>query len=133
MRAEKVIHSLLNGAAGVSALVADRIYPSPLPQGVTLPALAVEHISTVDLPTIDAAAPYALVQSRIEVTALAKDYPTQKSLIEAVRQACQFESGVIAGVTVVVVLRDGVGPDLRDDDMQVFSQSIDFRVVYHES
>lgn len=133
MRGEKVITALLNAASGVTALVGTRIYPPPLPQGVALPALAVEHISTVDLPTIDANAGYNLVQTRIEVTALAKDYPTQKLLIEQVRQAITFQRGTVAGVQVISILRGLVGPDLRDDDMQLFTQSIDFLVTLRES
>lgn len=133
MRAEKVITALLNAASGVTALVSDRIYPPPLPQGVALPAVSVEHISTVDLPTIDANAGYNLVQTRIEVTAIAKDYPTQKALLEQVRTAITFQRGTIAGVQVVSILRGSVGPDIRDDDMQLFTQSIDFLVTLRES
>jgi Flp pilus assembly protein CpaB len=133
MRAEKAIHSLLTAASGVTALVGTRIYPPPLPQNVALPAIAVEHISTVDVATIDANAGYNLVRSRIEVTVLAKDYATQKALIEAVRLALTYQRGTFAGVNVASILRDSVGPDLRDDDMQVFSQSIDFIVTLSES
>ena len=132
MRAEKVIRTLLMNASGVTALVSTRCYPPPLPQGVAFPALAVEHISTTPLPTLDASAPYGLVQSRIEVTVLAKDYVTQKSVLEEVRKACDYQRGTIAGVNVASVLRDSVGPDIRDDDMQIFRQSIDFLVTLRE-
>ena len=132
MRAEKVIRSLLMAASGVTALVSDRAYPHIIPQGATLPALAVEHISTVDLFTLDASAAYGLTQSRIQVTAIAKDYVTQKALLEEVRKACTYQRGTIAGVGVVSVLRDGVGPDIRDDDVGIFTQSVDFLVTYRE-
>lgn len=133
MDAEKVVMALLNAASGVTALVGTRIYPPPLPQGVTLPALAVDHVSTVDQPMLDASAGYNLVQSRIEVTALAKDYATQKSLIRAVRNAVRYQRGTIAGVQVVSILRGSVGPDVRDDDMQIYSQSTDFILTLRES
>lgn len=133
MRAEKAVVALLNAAPWVTALVDTRIYPPPLPQHVALPALAVTHISTVDMPTMDANAGYNLAQSRIEVTAIAKDYATQKNLIEQVRLALQHQRGTFNDVSVVAILRAGVGPDIRDDDMQVFTQSIDFLVIHHET
>ena len=136
MRAEKVINNLLNAAAGITALVgsgsAARIYPGIVPQDSALPALVVEHISGNELTTLDANAAFGLVQSRIQVTALAKTYPEVKALIEQVRIACNYQRGVIATVRVVSVLRDTVGPDLRDDDMQIYSQSIDFQVTFQE-
>lgn len=132
MRAEKAIHALLMQAGTVTALVVDRCYPGQLPQGCLLPALVVEHISTVDRPTLDAAAAFGLVQSRIQVTALASSYPQQKSLADAVVAACRYQRGVIAGVRVISVVRELVGPDLRDDDRSVFYQSVDFLVTFQE-
>ena len=132
MRAEKAVYALLSADAGVVALVGDRIYPPPLPQDVALPALAVKHISSVELPRLDATVGTNLVTSRIEVEAIAKTYAAQKSLIEAVRLALSYQRGTFAGVYVGSILRAGVGPDMRDDDMQVFSQSIDFLVTHHE-
>lgn len=128
MLAEKAIVALLNAAPGVTALVGTRIYPPPLPQAVALPAIAVKHISTVDLPTLDAAA-YGLAQSRIEVEVIAKTYAAQKDLLDEVRSAITYQRGTFNGAVVCSILMAGVGPDTRDDDMQVFSQSIDFLVV----
>lgn len=136
MRAEKVINTLLNGAAGVTALVgsgaAARIYPPVLPQGVAFPCIAVEHITTVELDTIDALSAYGLVRTRIQVTAIAKDYPGLKALMDEVRKACNYQRGVISGVRVVSVVRDSMGPDDRDDALGVVSQSIDFQVTHQE-
>lgn len=132
MRAEKVINTLLNAASGVTALVGARIYPLQLPQDSVLPALVYEHVVSTELTTIDAASAYALMQARIEVTVLAKDYATQKTLIEEVRKALNYQRGVVAGVSVASIVRDTLGPDLRDDDLQVYSQAIDFHVTFKE-
>lgn len=133
MRAEKAIHALLAQAAGLTALVpVERIYPHPLLQGEQLPALVVEHVSTVPLLTLDATAGFGLMQSRIQVTALAGDYPALKDVLEQVRIACNYQRGVIAGTRVNSVVRDVVGPDLTDDDRSVFHQSIDFIVTFQE-
>ena len=136
MRAEKVIYALLAAHAPLLALLGDgsatSIYPGEAPQDAVLPVLVVEHIDGVDVPTIDAAH-YALVQARIEVTVLAADYVTQKTVLEAVRVACQYQRGTVAGVPVNSVVRASVGPDLRDDDIGIYRQSMDFYVTYHET
>jgi hypothetical protein len=91
------------------------------------------HVSTVVLPTISASGAYSLVQSRIDVTAITKTYAEQKALIEAIRIALDYQRGVIAGVEVISVIRGSIGPDARDDDLQLYSQSIDFLVTLRES
>lgn len=131
MRAEAVVKALLSAYPGVTALVSSRIQPAPLPETLALPALAMRHISTTDLPTIDALS-YGLTRSRIEVTAVAKTYPVQKQLLEQVRLALQYQRGTVAGYEVVTIVRDNVGPDLRDDDKQIFSQSVDFILTLKE-
>lgn len=133
MRAEKAIRSLLLASPTVSGLVANRIYPVTLPDNVSLPALVIDHISTVEQPTIDANAPLALVESRISVTAIANDYPTLKTLIDACRAACNFKRGTIAGVSVVSVRRALVGPEYKDDELRSYAQPQDFMVLHFES
>ena len=133
MRAEQAIYALLNAATALTALVGPRIFGGgQLAQGVALPAVVVEHVSSVELTTIDANAAFGLVQSRIEVTAIAKTYAEVKAVLEQVRVACNYQRGLINGVRVVSVIRDSVGPDQRDDDMQIFTQSIDFQVTFQE-
>jgi hypothetical protein len=132
MRAEKVVKTLLSGATAVTALVGTRIYPGPIPQGTTLPAISYEHISTVALRTLDAAAGYNLVQSRIEVSAVAKTYSDQKSLVEEIRKALDYQRGTIAGIAVTSIIRGSAGPDLRDDDVQLYTQAVDFLVTLRE-
>jgi hypothetical protein len=132
MSAEKVVYSLLSSASAITALVGTRIYPRPLPQNVQLPALGYQHLNTVPIPTLDAAAAYGLVQSRVQVDVYAKDYAMQKTLVDEVRKACDYKRGTIAGVNVVTVLRAAVGPDSRNDDMQVFNQSVDLLITYRE-
>lgn len=132
MRAEQALYALLAADAGIAARVASRIYPGQLPQGTLLPALVVEHVDSQPLPTIDAQAGFSLVQSRLQVTALAKTYTDQKAVLDAVRAALNYQRGVIAGVRVMHIVRDTVGPDLRDDDLQVYVQSMDFMVTFQE-
>lgn len=133
MRAEKVVRSLLAADPTVSAAVGNRIYPVTLPEGVALPAIVLDHISTVEQPTIDANAPFGLVESRISVQVISDSYTTMKSLIEACRLALNFKRGTIAGVVVVSIRRALVGPEYRDDDLKSYAQPQDFMVLHFES
>jgi len=132
MRAEKVIYSLLSSTAAITNIVNTRIYPAPAPQSATLPCIAYSHVSTVALQTRDAAAGYNLVQTRIDVTPIAKTYAEQKTLVEEVRKALDFQRGTVAGIEVTSILRGSVGPDTREDDLQLYSQSVEFVVTLRE-
>jgi hypothetical protein len=133
MSAVKVIRALLAADAAVIAICpAAKIGAGFVPQDTAMPALLVQHIGTVPIARIDAQAEYGLVTSRIQVTAMAGDYPGVKALLAVVRKACNYERGTIATVSVVSVLRDTVGPDLTNDDASIYYQSMDFKVTYHE-
>ena len=133
MSAENIIHALLAAATAVTAVVSDRIYPGELPQGTAMPALGVSHISTIERPTINAGSAYTMVQTRIEVTVLSKDYVTLKNLVRLVRAACNYQRGVFATYTVISVMQELIGPDMRDSDLTVFSQTIDFNVTWQQA
>lgn len=141
MKAEKVIYSLLASDVGVTALVGASIHAQQMQQGAALPAIVYSHIDSQELDPISAAAfeeSQVLTRARIQVNALAADTATRsaydlvKDILENARLACSFKSGVIAGVQVVSVLRDSSGPDLRDDDLGVVTQSADFIVTFYQ-
>lgn len=130
MSAEKVVNALLKAHAPLTALVGSRIVAGEIALGAELPAIAYNHISTVERNSIGMSAPAALATTRIEVAVQAKTYPEQKALLAAVRAACKNRRGVIAGVTVHSVLSDTVGPDMFDSDTSTYMQTIDFMVTH---
>ncbi len=132
MRAEKVIYTLLGADVGVIALVGAKVYPSRIPQNTVMPAIVYEAISGHEITPIDAQAGYQLMRTRIQVTAMGKNYADVKNVIEAARVACLYKSGTIGGVKVLSITRDGMGPDLRDDALALYIQSIDFMVTHYE-
>ena len=132
MSAVAIIKTLLNAAAPVTSVVAARIYPGELPQGAVLPALGISDLGGAELPTIDASAAYTLVEDQVQVTVLAKDYVTQKTLKDKVRAACNFKRGSIGGFQVVSVRRASWGADMRDSELTIFAQTIDFKVTWQE-
>lgn len=137
MRAEKVIFALLSADAGVQALVGAginlRLYPARIPQNPTWPALVYETTGADEVTPMDAQAGYQIVRTRVQVTALARNYSDVKALLEAVRKACLYKSGLIATVQVLSVLRDHVGPDQFDADVSLYMQSVDFIVTHYET
>lgn len=133
MRAEKVVYTLLSQATAVTALVGNRIHPVRLPQNCQLPAAVYELVSSVDTPPIHAAAGGGITRSRVQVTVLARSYSQVKAVHEAMRKALLYQSGQIAGVQVNAVLRDVVGPDMRDDDTDQYLQSVDYLLLHDEA
>lgn len=131
MTGEAVIRALLVQASALTALVpVARIYPGLVAQDAALPAIAFSGISDVLLPTVSAYPGVELRRSRVSVTVLATDYPSIKALISEVIKACNYQRGAIAGLSVISVLRDLIGPDLRDDDRGVYRQSVDLVVTF---
>lgn len=130
MSAEVVIGALLRTYAPLTAMVGARIINGEIPQGTALPAVALEHVSTVERSTAGMTESAVLATTRIQVAVLSKSYPGKKALLSAVRAACKNKRGVIAGVTVHSILSDTVGPDIDDSSTMVFTQTIDFRVSY---
>lgn len=127
-----VVRALLVADVALGAVVPPaRIVAGLLPQGVALPALAIEEISSVPQPTIDAQA-YALMRTRVQVTVSAANYPQQKAVATLARAACEYHRGVIAGQTVASIVLESTGPDLRDGDAQIFQQPLDFIVIHQQ-
>lgn len=133
MRAEKVIHDLMAADPGLAALVSTRIYPGRLPQQTPMPAISYEFVSGSEILPINAQAGGALMKSRVQVTALAKSYSDCKAVLEAVRKAVLYQRGRISGVQVISITRDTVGPDLRDDELGLYLQGVDYVVVHDEN
>jgi hypothetical protein len=127
----KVIRALLLGAETVTARVADRIAAGDVDADRGLPAIGLAEVSMVPIGAFDAQAEYSIVTSRVQVTVVGKTYPEVIALIDLARRACNFERGQIAGVDVISVLRDTVGPDMEDVAGNSI-KTIDFKVTYHE-
>lgn len=132
MSGVKVIRYLLaNNAPLVAVVPTTKISTGELPQGIALPAIEVNSISTNWASEISAQSKYA--SSRVQVTILATSYPQQKSIMELVRTAIPRTGGTINGVNVDCILRDQEGPDFRDDDIGSFMQVQDYFVKYNDS
>lgn len=134
MSAIKVIRALLVAHAPVLALVpAARIVAGTVPQGMPLPAIGLTEISRVELPTVSLGQRAVQVTARVQVTVHASTYPDQKAVLQAAKLGPGVHTGTVASVEVRSVMRDVVGPDMKDDDAEIYQQSRDFKVVYVET
>lgn len=134
MAAVKVIRYLLANNAPLLALVpAAKIMAGAIPLNTVLPAIAVNHISTVERNSVAMNSATVLATSRVQVTVQAKSYTEQKSILELVRKACPVSRAIVNGVVVDSILPDLAGPDLRDDEAGIFMQSRDFFVRFTEA
>lgn len=133
MSAVAIIVALLQGHAPLLASVASaNIMGGTLPQGTPLPAIAVTEVSLTERPHVEAHALATSVTARVQVTIVAATYPAQKAMLALARKACNYKSGLIAGITVTSVMRIANGPDFNDPDAGYFQQSMDFAVTYSE-
>jgi hypothetical protein len=85
MSIESDIYSALSGHAGLAALVADRIYPSAIAQGTSLPAVAFARVETEYINTLAPAT--ALSRSRIAVQAWGPGQADVESVGDAIEAA----------------------------------------------
>lgn len=82
MSAESAVFAALNGAAGVTALAGDRIYPDFLPQKKPLPAIVYARAETEYVTTIHSSIPVAS-DVTMETWCFAKTRPAAEALGDA--------------------------------------------------
>lgn len=134
MSAVDVVRALLMAHAPLRALVdAKNIVLGTVPQRADLPAIGIREISRVELGTVSLSQAAVLVRARVQVTVMAKSYGSQKAVLQAAKLGPCAHTGEIAGIAVRSVMREPVGPDLKDDDAGIFQQSRDFMVTYVET
>ena len=129
-----VIRYLLANNVALTAVVpAAKIMAGVIPIATVLPAIGVHHISTVERNTVAMNSAKVMATERVQVTVQTKRYSEQKSILELVRKACANKRSTINSIVVDSILPAGAGPDLRDDDLDIFLQSRDFIVKFIES
>lgn len=133
MSAVRVIRALLIAHAPVVALVPpERIVGGDLAQGTPLPAITLSEASRVEMSTVSLAQRAVQVTARVQVTVHAQSYSQQKALLQAAKLGPGAHTGAVDGVQVRSVMRDVVGPDMKDAAASIYEQSRDFKVVFVE-
>lgn len=124
-----IIGTLLRDDADVLNLVPEaNIKAGRLPDGVTLPALLVKTISSVERQTLKRG-PTTRTIDRVSVTVRAASYREQRLAMKLVTNCCAGLTGDIGGALRVSILTAGTGPEL-DGPGNSFERTQDFRVSY---
>lgn len=129
MSAEKVIYNLLSNDSALDS-AAYGIYAGIIPIDATLPAIAYNYISGDEITSIGMAEIKMI--SRMQITVAAQTYPEIKTVIGLVDNACNHKQGTFNGVVTDSVIKMVVGPDFRDDDANIYYQTIDYQVIYNK-
>jgi len=130
MSADTVIKTLLDAAAGITALVGTRVYADHRPEGDALPALVFSVISeTPDTPFNAVAGPEP-VTGPVQVAAQAATRARGRGLIPQAGLACPKQSGRFCRVGTSCVVESTTGPDSYDPLVDTYQQTIDFVVNY---
>ena len=124
---------LANNAPLLAKVPAAKILAGVIPIGTDLPAIGLNTISSSERNTVAMNSQKVMATERVQVTVQTKSYADQKAILELVRKAVPNTHAMVNGIQVDSILPDSVGPDMRDDDMQIFLQSRDFLVKYLEA
>ncbi len=126
---EEAIYSRLSTHAGVSALVGSRIYPSLMPQNVTLPALTYIKVAgpRVSAMSIDT----GVARPRFQVSCWSQTYSQAKALAAQVRAALQRWRGTESGVVIQASFMENE-IDLYDNETELHHVALDFEISHEE-
>lgn len=134
MSGTAIMRALLAATPAVTALVpAKSIIAGIVPQGAVLPAIGVTQISGSEEGTMARNMPNRMIRERVQVTVLAKDYPTMKQIVSAAALGSGVFTGTINGFKVRSILPWGVNPEIPPGDDKIYEQSRDFMVTFVEA
>ena len=126
-----IIRSILAANTALTAQVpATKILAGVIPLNTVLPAISIAQISGVQNNTLGMNGAKYLATDRVQVTVMAKTYPTQKQILELVRAACPNTRGIINTFACDSILPDTTGPDIYDSENIIYFQSLDFKVTF---
>jgi len=137
MNGVAVILQLLSADAGVTGLIDPDALPSRisgdvLGQGVVLPAIEVELVSSVDRNILSPGGARH-VQDRVTVRGHAATVPDLAALMKAIKTACADQMPEIAGLAAITVHTDGAGPQGISPATMARARTQDFLVRYSEA
>lgn len=135
MSGAAIVRDLLAKWPALTALVpAGRIIAGQIPQGTTLPAVAVSPISGGEKVSTSARnLPKKMTEERVQVTVWAKDYPTMERVLKAAALGPGVHTGTVLGYRVNSVLPDRMGPYIGPAGDEIHERSRDFMVTFMEA
>ncbi len=129
MSIEDAIFDRLDNYAGLSALVASRIYPVNAPQNATKPYVTYNRISGVRESLL--ATDTDIATPRFQISAWSDDRDEVVSVAAQIRGAFQRYSGTNAGIVIMdsYLVND---VDLYEFEPKMYQVAIDFEIWHRE-
>lgn len=131
MSSVAVIRSkLVNYSALTNLVDTGKIVAGDIPLSTGLPAISITLVSSTPLTNMAAASSGRMNVDQVQVTVLAKTYPSLRQILALVLAACGNTRGTVAGVKVDSILPGIEGPDFSDDEVKFIAGSRDFTVKW---
>ncbi|MDP9192299.1 MAG: DUF3168 domain-containing protein [Acidobacteriota bacterium] len=126
----QAVFSQLSGTAGLSALIASRIYPKVLPQQPTMPAIVYQLIDN-DREQVHRGQTTG-TKARVQLTVWGNSEASVSAVKEQMRLAMIAAHGSVASVTIDGVTCEGEVEGYEPDTMRHFI-ALDFFVWHREA
>lgn len=104
MTPEEALFAILTGDATVSGILGDQVYPTPIPQTVTPPAIEYRRISSRII--YQASGSSRLAWVRLELTLHAAEFADLRALGDATRDALSGLETTLGGMKIRAVFLD---------------------------
>jgi len=130
---EEGLQAFLAANAGLVALISGRVYHRALPQGVVLPALTWQRISTPRLAAHDTSGSTGTAHPRFQFDAWATTYASAKAITDALRAALNGYKGTMGALNPVTVQGALVDNERENSDPDTGLEwiSSDY-IIWHE-
>ncbi len=129
---EAVLYSKLTSFAGVTALVADRVYPLLAPQDITRPFITYQRISSPRIKNLQGASYTA--QTRFQIDCYALSYMAARELSGQVRLALDGWSNLTTAVAIKgsSLINDSDFP-VTETDPKLYRVMMEFLITHDEA
>lgn len=121
-------YSLQSFIVGLATAAADRVYPQPLPPGVTLPAISYQRIPSGDRVRSHSGGSGGLVMATIQLNAWGADYDTAKNLAGELVAGLESYKGVMGPYSVSCFVSGD--QDLPDPETGWARSLVDLQIWY---
>lgn len=109
----------------------ERVRAGVLPQDTKLPAISLITVSSIERSIPNPGSVRRLLE-RTQATIIAKDYAQLQAVRRALKHAAADKRPIVDGISEVVVLLDGAGPEFMDDGASFYITTQDFRISFNE-
>jgi hypothetical protein len=121
------VYSTLSGAAALTALVADRIFPMLAPELTPRPYIVFTKISTVPTETHDSSSAERLDETIVQFMIVAETYTATEDIAAALRNVLEDAGGPVNGSTEISNIRE-----TYESDTELFVTQLDAN-FFHSS